>query len=125
MDTKTILIVDDDSHVKKILGLTIGRAGYTVMTAANGMDALAMIKEKPPDVLITDIEMPKMSGKKLCLTIEQEMPDRKFLIIVMTSVSERDAKSWIRDLTKAEYMEKPLSPKRIEARLGEYFQAAS
>ena len=55
MNSKTILIVDDDAHVKKILGLTIGRVGYKVQTASNGMDALAMIKEQPPDVLITDI----------------------------------------------------------------------
>lgn len=123
MDGKTILIVDDDLHVKKILSLSIGRAGYVVQTAANGMDALTMIREQPPDVLITDIEMPKMSGKELCLTIERDMPDRKFLTIVMTSISERDASSWIRDVTKAEYMEKPLSPKRVVARLGEYFQA--
>jgi DNA-binding response OmpR family regulator len=125
MEHKTILIVDDDSHVKKILGLTIGRAGYKIETAANGLDALAMIREHPPDVLITDIEMPKMSGKELCLTIERELPDRKFLIIVMTSVSERDASSWIKEMTRTEYLEKPLSPKRIVARLGEYFQVSS
>lgn len=125
MDKKTILIVDDDAHVKKILGMTIGRAGFNILTAANGVDALAIIKEQPPDVLITDIEMPKMSGKELCLTIEQELPDRDFFIIVMTSVAERDASNWLSELKKTEFMEKPLSPKRIVARLNEYFQSTS
>jgi len=124
MDTeKRILIVDDDAHVKKILGLTITRAGYTVLTAANGLEALAMVKAQPPAVMITDIEMPKMSGKELCLALDRELADRPFLIIVMTSVAERDARTWLRDLTRIEFMEKPLSPKRLVARLDEYFQA--
>lgn len=125
MDKKTILIVDDDAHVKKIMELTIGRAGYNIQTAANGEDALAMIKAQAPDVLITDIEMPKMSGKELCLAIQQDMPERNFLIIVMTSVVERDARGWLQDVSKIEFMEKPLSSKRVVERLGEYFRADS
>lgn len=122
MNEKTILIVDDDPHVKKILGLTIGRAGYKIQTAANGAEALAAILAQPPDLLITDIEMPRMSGKELCLALERELPQRDFLVIVMTSVSERDASSWLREIPRAEFMEKPLSPKRIIERLGEYFR---
>lgn len=121
MKNKTILIVDDDALVKKILGMSISRAGYTIQTAANGLDALAMIRTQSPDLLITDIEMPKMSGKELCLTLAREIPDRDFPIIVMTSVSERDASSWLREIGKAEFMEKPLSPKKVVERLGEYF----
>ncbi len=123
MESKTILIVDDDAHVKKILGLTLGRAGYTVRTAANGLDALAMIREEPPAVLITDVEMPRMSGKELCQTLLRELPEREFLIIIMTSVTERDASSWLPGIPKIEFLEKPLSPKRVVERLNAYFQA--
>jgi DNA-binding response OmpR family regulator len=123
MESKTILIVDDDAHVKKILGLTLGRAGYTIRTAANGLDALAMIREEPPAVLITDIEMPRMSGKELCQTLLRELPDREFLIIIMTSVTERDASSWLPGIPKIEFLEKPLSPKRVVERLNAFFQA--
>lgn len=125
MNPKTILIVDDAAHVKKILDLTISRAGYKVKTASNGLEALSMIKEQPPDVLITDIEMPKMSGKELCQTIHRDIPDRNFLIIVMTSVTERDARNWLPDIGNAEFMEKPLSPKRIIERLDDFFSPAS
>lgn len=125
MNQKTILIVDDDAHVRKILGLTIGRAGYKTQTATNGMEALALIRSHPPNLLITDIEMPRMSGKELCLTIARELPDRDFLIILMTSVVERDASSWLQEVGQAEFMEKPLSPKKIIERLGSYFRATA
>jgi len=124
VENKTILVVDDDAHVKKILGLTLGRAGYPVQTAANGVEALALIRVEPPAVLITDIEMPKMSGKELCQTILRDYPERGFLIIVMTSVTERDASGWLKDIPSVEFMEKPVSPKRIVERLNAYFQAS-
>ncbi|MDH4022865.1 MAG: response regulator, partial [Gammaproteobacteria bacterium] len=61
-----ILIVDDEAVALRVLRVGLERGGYQVDSAANGQQALAAILEAPPDALITDIEMPMMSGEELC-----------------------------------------------------------
>ena len=119
---KQILICDDDPHVKRVLGLTLQKGGYEVVTAANGAEGLQKIRENAPDVLITDVMMPQMTGRELCQQIHKDMPDRDFIIIVMTSMAERDQKEWVNDIPGIEFHEKPLSPKRIKVRLDTYFR---
>ena len=72
-----ILLVDDEPVVLRVIRLALEKAGYQVETRPNGLAALERIREQPPDVLITDIEMPQMSGQELCQKLEAEMPDRR------------------------------------------------
>jgi CheY-like chemotaxis protein len=81
---KRILIVDDEPHMTRVLKLYLERAGYAVTTSSNGQDALSAIKNNAPDALVTDIQMPLMTGKQLCLGLEEQLPNRVFPIFVMT-----------------------------------------
>jgi DNA-binding response OmpR family regulator len=119
---KRILVADDEPYVRRILRLTLEGRGYEVVSVSNGEEALESINENTPDVLITDIVMPRMNGKKLCRAVEQNHPERKFLIMVMTSRTERDERRWVNEMTNIEFLEKPLSPRQLIARLEEYFQ---
>ena len=67
---KRILIVDDEPHVIRVMRLSLERAGYEVFEAANGEIALQRIAESMPDVMITDIDMPRMTGEQLCKEIQ-------------------------------------------------------
>lgn len=118
---KRILISDDQPHVRRVLQLALERQGYEVTLETNGENALKRIKETPPDVLITDIYMPRMTGKELCQTIQRDHPDRNFFIFVMTSSAEREEREWVKDISNVEFLEKPLSPMLLVARLEEYF----
>lgn len=62
MANKTILIVDDDANVLKILGRILTGAGYSVLQAENGKDGIAVTRDKKPDLVLLDINMPDMGG---------------------------------------------------------------
>jgi CheY-like chemotaxis protein len=113
MSKKKIMLVEDDVSVSRILQLTIERQGHEVRCAGNGEVALKVMEEYWPEVLVTDINMPLMSGRDLCLQLHERYPDRELMIVVMTSMTERQEKEWIGQFPCIHFMEKPLSPKSL------------
>ena len=95
---KSILVVDDEPMILRIMRLALEKEGYQVDTAIDGKDALEKITASRPDILITDIEMPRMTGKELCLHIHETMPDRAFQIFVSTSLTALDHREWSRNV---------------------------
>ena len=95
---KRILIADDEPQMTRVLKLYLERAGYQVESASNGAIALTSIQNKAPDVLVTDIQMPLMTGKQLCLALAEEFPLRTFPIFVMTSMTDRDHREWTKKI---------------------------
>jgi CheY-like chemotaxis protein len=114
---KTVLIVDDEPHVARVLKLTLERAGYRVLTAPDGEAGLAAVRAEPPDALVSDIQMPRMDGRALVQAVCAEMPERRFPIFVMTSMTAREERDWVRQLPQVQFLEKPLSPRQLIAEL--------
>lgn len=112
---RRILIADDEPHVIRVLKVALGRCCYSVETAPNGEAALAQVRESPPDLLISDIQMPRMSGEQLCERIAAEQPDRGFPIIVMTSMTSVSESHWTRGHRNLVLLEKPLSVRKLLA----------
>ena len=110
---KRVMVVDDHAPVLRVLRLGIEEAGFDVDTASNGSECLVKLCDGPPDFLVTDIDMPRMSGKELCLAIEEQFPDRNFPIVVLTSRTELEHRDWTRDIDNLEFMEKPVSVRRL------------
>jgi CheY-like chemotaxis protein len=124
MKKRTILIVDDEAHVIRVLRLMLEREGYEVMSAADGREALEKMAVRRPDALVTDIQMDGMNGRDLCRLVRERYPDEPFLILVMTSMTAAAEREWVRDLTKVEFLEKPLSPRQLVARLAAAFASS-
>jgi CheY-like chemotaxis protein len=122
---KKILIADDEPHVSMILKLFLERSGYQVTTVLNGLQALTQIAKELPDLLITDVQMPKMNGIDLCEAINRDFPELQQLIIVMTSHTDNDIRTWVKPHAHIELMEKPLSMRRLTSRLNEFFAQQS
>ena len=112
-----IVIVDDEPHVLRVLKMSLEREGYTVDVCANGREALEKIQHESLDVLITDIHMPLMDGEELCRIIEQSMPQRRFLIFILTSRTEIEHREWSRDITNLQFLEKPVSIRELTEKL--------
>ncbi len=110
---KKILIVDDHAPVIRVLKLGIEEAGYDVDTATNGSECLVKLCAEQPDFLVTDIDMPRMSGRELCQAIEEQFPDRRFPIVVLTSRTEMEHRDWTRNIDNLTFMEKPVSVRRL------------
>ncbi len=118
---KRILIVDDEPHVIRIMRLALEKAGYSVEEAGNGQQALEKIRSNPPDLLISDIDMPRMNGRELCSRIMEEMPERKFGIFILTARAEDEHRSWSTAMGNLDFLEKPVSIRRLLGRLDQFF----
>lgn len=122
MTKKRILIVDDEPHVIRVMRLALEKAGYDVAEACNGNQALEQVRANPPDLLITDLDMPQLNGRELCGRIAQELPGRSFGIFILTARAEDEHRAWSRDMGNLDFLEKPVSIRRLLARLQQYFQ---
>ncbi len=110
---KKILIVDDHAPVVRVMRLGLEDAGFHVTSAHNGSECLVRLCDEIPDFLVTDVDMPRMGGKELCLAIGKQFPNRTFPIIVLTSRTELEHRNWTRDIPNLEFMEKPVSIRRL------------
>lgn len=108
-----ILIADDEVHARRILQMSLEKAGYTVRVAQNGQDALEQFRQKMPDVLITDIQMPKMTGEQLCKQLLVEFPALPIPVFVLTSRAEREHREWVLTMPRGNFIEKPVSIKQL------------
>jgi CheY-like chemotaxis protein len=124
MSKRTILIVDDEAHVIRVLRLMLEREGYEVHSASDGAEALAQMAARRPDVMVSDIQMAGMNGRDLCRTVRERYPDDSFPIFVMTSMTASAEREWVKGLAHVEFLEKPLSPRQLVARLAAYFASA-
>jgi two-component system, OmpR family, alkaline phosphatase synthesis response regulator PhoP len=120
---KRVLIVDDEAHITAVLKLHLERAGYSVETANNGKTGFEAVTRRAPDALITDIQMPLMTGRELCLAIEQALPARTFPILVMTSRTDREEREWTSAIRLLEFLEKPVSMRSVVSRLEKHLGA--
>ena len=118
-----VLIVDDEPFVPRVLELKLSRAGYRVITAPDGPHGLELVANEHPQVVITDISMPGMSGYELCHEAQKYRQDNPFLLIVITSRTERDLRQWVEDIPDLVFFEKPLSPRALLRAVDSYLAA--
>ena len=121
MNSKRILVADDEPHMSRVIELFLRREGYQVDLVRDGQEALDSIMASPPDVLITDIQMPRMTGQALCMELEKRLPERAFRIIVMTSMTDREHRQWSGEMRDAMFIEKPVSMRSLVSTLSAYF----
>ncbi len=76
-----VLLVDDEEGIRKVLGIYLEDAGYEVHTSDNGFDASKMIESVTPDIILTDIKMPGMSGLELLKFAKAQNPDTEIIMI--------------------------------------------
>jgi YesN/AraC family two-component response regulator len=88
MTSPGILVVDDDKMVLEVLSRQLGGMGYEVSTATNGQEAWDMVQKKEYEIIITDLEMPKMTGQELIEKVKNHSPAT--VVIVLTGFGSLD-----------------------------------
>ena len=121
-EQRHILVVDDEPYATRVLKLKLQGEGYAVSVACDGQEALERIRERDFDAVVTDICMPRMSGRELTETVRSELPEREAFIFVSSSRPEEEARAWTRDLPRVAFIEKPLSLRRLAERLRALFE---
>ena len=88
---KTIMIVDDSASLRQVVGIALRGAGYDVLEACDGRDALGKLKGQKVHLMISDVNMPNMDGISFVKAIKQ-MPAYKFTPVVMLTTESQDSK---------------------------------
>ncbi len=109
-----ILIVDDDAELRELIGFALRQAGYLVVQAADGIEALHLYDQETPDLVILDVNMPRMNGLEVCRRIRVEAATPIMLLTVRSS--EEDQVQGL-DLGADDYLTKPFSPRTLLARV--------
>lgn len=105
--TPLIMIVDDSLTVRKITTRFLTRIGYEVVTAKDGVDALEKLVDISPDVMLLDVEMPRMDGFELTKNLRRDNKTKQLPIIMITSRTAEKHKNYALELGVNEYLGKP------------------
>ena len=110
---KTILIVDDSASMRQLISFTVKDAGYEIVSAANGGEALAKIAGVKIDMVITDLNMPEMDGITLIRQL-RALQEFRFVPIIMLTTEAQDAKRQDgRTAGASGWIVKPFSPEKL------------
>ena len=111
--SRTVLVVDDDPHIRALLVFAFEKAGMAVREAADGEEALAEVAQRTPDLVVLDINMPRMDGLEVCrrLRAASEVP-----VLFLSSRDEEFDRVLGIELGADDYVVKPFSPREVVAR---------
>lgn len=113
---KRILVVDDELPLQRMLRRNLSVSGYDVLVAANGEQALEMMRAHQPDLILLDLCLPgEMHGVDVCRCVRNEMP--RIPIIVLSAITEEKQKVEVLDLGADDYLTKPFSNDELQARV--------
>jgi CheY-like chemotaxis protein len=114
-----VLVADDDEDILALVGLRLERAGYEVITAKDGVDALDIVGSRTPDIAVVDVMMPRMDGHELVRRLRERPDTAEMPILVLTAaVHDRVADASVEAGADA-HMRKPFSPRDLVAKLDE------
>jgi len=106
-----ILVVDDDEGIRDLLRMHLTSAGYEVQVAADAIAAGYIVLQAPPDLIITDVNMPHMDGFEFVAALKADISLPRIPVIFLTSVDDGDSRS--RELGAVGYVTKPVRADRL------------
>jgi diguanylate cyclase (GGDEF)-like protein len=112
-----ILIVDDDPDIRDVLKLTLSEENYEILEAADGEEALRVIRSIQPDLILLDYKIPKVDGREVCRRIKKDLLLRHLPIIMVTGKGDINDKVGGIDAGADDYVVKPFEPKELLARI--------
>lgn len=111
---ETILVVEDEEHVRELVSVYLRKEGYRVETADDGEKALAMVRSSVPDLILLDLMLPRLDGWTVCREIRKTLP---VPIIMLTARGEEADRILGLELGADDYITKPFSPREMVARV--------
>lgn len=113
MEQKKVLIVDDEIHIVHVVAIKLRNNGYEVISANNGSEAYELACEVNPDIIVTDYQMPIMTGMELVEQLRKNEQTMNIPVIMLTARSFAISKEQQEQLMISECLSKPFSPREL------------
>lgn len=110
---KKVLVVDDEVHIIHVVSIKLRNNGYEVLSAENGSEGLKVALEHKPDIVVTDCQMPLMSGLEMVEQLRQHELTANIPIIMLTARSFDIEPEQRAELRISEFLSKPFSPREL------------
>jgi DNA-binding response OmpR family regulator len=117
-----VLVVDDEPMARTLLRLMLVRAGFDVVEAEDGFDALDKLKDGSPDVMILDVMMPGIDGFSVCETVRAAPSTAELPIIMLSAKTDLDSVNKGLRLGANKYLTKPISPEELTRQVRDVLQ---
>jgi two-component system alkaline phosphatase synthesis response regulator PhoP len=124
-EQKTILVADDETHILHVVSLKLRNAGYVVITARDGQEALEMAQQERPDLIITDYHMPHLSGLELCQRLKQDPATSAIPAIMLTARGYQLDPADTEQSGILRMLSKPFSPRQLLTTVNEVLERAA
>jgi signal transduction histidine kinase len=111
-----IVVAEDNADMRKLFETLLGRE-YRVRVTRNGREALEAVREDPPDLVLTDVMMPEMSGVELCRALKEDPQTQGIPVVLVTSKADREMKIQGLEIGADDYVAKPFHPRELMARV--------
>ena len=113
MEQKKVLIVDDEIHIVHVVAIKLRNNGYEVISANNGAEAYELACEVMPDIVVTDFQMPVMTGLELVEKLRENDQTKNIPVIMLTARSFAISKEMQEQLQISDCLSKPFSPREL------------
>ncbi|OQA06373.1 MAG: Alkaline phosphatase synthesis transcriptional regulatory protein PhoP [bacterium ADurb.Bin374] len=124
MEQKKILVADDEPHILRVVKDKLANAGFTVVTASNGEEALETARREKPSLVLLDVMMPKMNGFDVCRTLRAEAEFKGVPILLLTARGQEIDRHMGLEAGASEYITKPFSPRELLATVQAQLEAS-
>ncbi len=114
---KRVLIIEDDRDIVELVRYNLANEGFQVSAAADGSAGLAAVKKSPPDVLLLDLMLPKLSGLEICKEIRRDAALNRLPILMLTARGDEADRVVGLEMGADDYVTKPFSPRELVARV--------
>lgn len=119
--SKKILVVDDEVHIRKVVAIKLKNNGFEIVTAEDGLEGYEQAISEQPDMIISDFQMPNMSGSEMVEKLRQNEQTKDIPVIMLTARGFAIDQQQKQSLNIAEFLSKPFSPKELLKTIEEIF----
>lgn len=117
LKTTQILVVDDEADIRELVSFNLKKAGYDILTAANGEDALRIARDEKPELIVLDLMLPGIDGLDVCRILKHDARTESIRILMLTAKGEETDIVRGLEIGADDYVTKPFSPSVLVARV--------
>ena len=115
---KKVLVAEDEPDIRGLIVFSLQYAGYEVIEALNGKEAIKLAESEQPDLILLDVRMPKMNGYEACAVLKAQETTRKIPVVFLSARGQETEIKRGLELGAEEYILKPFAPDELNQRVG-------